>query len=80
MKVSNIFFLIYICEKFRNYYYFFLFMFFSPLEQYDIIVAYGKLFGLFFIPNIVVPLIIVTIIMYSMVFFFYKDLFILSSF
>lgn len=55
-------------------------MFFSPLEQYDVLFFYGKSFYFFFIPNFIVPLFLVIILIYFFVFIFYKDIFILASF
>lgn len=55
-------------------------MFFSPLEQYDVISFYGRVYGDFFIPNFIIPLFLVCLFFYFFLWFFDKDLFVISSF
>lgn len=55
-------------------------MFFSPLEQYDILFFYGSFFYSYMLPNFIIPLLLIIFLIYFFVFIFYSDNYILASF
>jgi F0F1-type ATP synthase membrane subunit a len=55
-------------------------MFFSPLEQYDVILPFGPVFSSYFFPQFIVPFLLVFFFSWYFIFIFYKDIYILPTF